>query len=60
MILYKKGGKSGIHIKPENKGKFTAYCGGNVTQACIAKGKASSDPAVRKRATFAANARKWN
>ena len=52
-----KGGK--IHIKPENRGKFTEYCGGKVTSECIAKGKRSSDPAVRKRATFAANARKW-
>ena len=51
------GGK--IHIKPENRGKFTEYCGGKVTSECIAKGKRSSDPAVRKRATFAANARKW-
>ena len=48
-----------IHIKPENKGKFTEYCGGKVTSECIAKGKRSDDPAVRKRATFAANARKW-
>ena len=53
----KKGGK--IHIKPENKGKFTDYCGGKVTAACIAKGKKSSDPKVRKRARFADNARKW-
>jgi hypothetical protein len=30
-----------------------------VTSECIARGKNSSDPAVRKRATFAANARKW-
>lgn len=52
-----KGGK--IYIKPENRGKFTEYCGGKVTSECIAKGKRSSDPAVRKRATFAANARKW-
>lgn len=49
----------GIHIKKANKGKFTEYCGGNVTAECIARGKRSSSPAVRKRATFAANARKW-
>lgn len=48
-----------IHIKPENRGKFTKYCGGKVTAECIARGKRSSNPAVRKRATFAANARKW-
>lgn len=53
-----KGGK--IHIKPENRGKFTKYCEGKVTSECIARGKRSSDPAVRKRATFAANARKWH
>ena len=49
-----------IYIKPENRGKFTKYCGGKVTSECIAKGKRSSNPAVRKRATFAANARKWH
>ena len=57
-LLYLKKG-SGIHIKKENKGKFTSYCGGKVTSACIARGKASPNPAIRKRATFAANARKW-
>ena len=51
--------KSGIKIKPENRGKFTDYCGGKVTDDCINKGKKSPDPAVRKRATFAANARLW-
>ena len=54
---FAKGG--GIHIKKANRGKFTKYCGGKVTSECIAKGKRSSDPTVRKRATFAANARKW-
>jgi hypothetical protein len=58
LNTFAKGGK--IHIKPENRGKFTEYCGGKVTSECIAKGKRSSDPAVRKRATFAANARKWH
>lgn len=51
--------KSKIRIKKENKGKFTDYCGGKVTEECIQKGKRSSDPAIRKRATFAANSRKW-
>lgn len=54
---YKKGNK--IHIKKANRGKFTDYCGGKVTSECIARGKASPNPAIRKRATFAANARKW-
>ena len=58
LNTFAKGGK--IHTKPENRGKFTKYCGGKVTSECIAKGKRSSDPAVRKRATFAANARKWH
>lgn len=54
---YADGGS--IYIKPENKGKFTKYCGGKVTSECIARGKRSSDPAVRKRATFAQNVRKF-
>lgn len=49
----------GIHIKKANRGKFTEYCGGKVTSECIARGKRSSSPTIRKRATFAANARKW-
>lgn len=53
----KKGHK--IRIKPENRGKFTEYCGGKVTQECIQKGKRSNNATIRKRATFAANARKW-
>ena len=58
ILQFLKNG-SGIHIKKENRGKFTNYCGGKVTSECIAKGKRSSNPAIRKRATFAANARKW-
>lgn len=57
MEYFKKGG--GIHIKEKNKGKFTDYCGGKVTSECIQKGKNSPNAAIRKRATFAANARKW-
>ena len=57
MFKFKKGNK--IHIKKANRGKFTDYCGGEVTNECIQRGKHSSNPAVRKRATFAANARKW-
>lgn len=52
--------KSGIKIKKANRGKFTEYCGGKVTDACIQKAKHSSNPKLRKRATFAENARKWN
>ena len=54
----KKG--SGIHIKKENRGKFTDYCGGKVTNECIQRGKNSSDPKIRKRATFAQNSRSWS
>ena len=57
IYILKKGGS--IHIKKKNRGKFTDYCGGKVTEECIAKGKKSKDPKIRKRATFAANARKW-
>lgn len=56
--IAKDGG--GIHIKKKNRGKFTDYCGGKVTEACIRKGKNSSNPTTRKRATFAQNARNWN
>lgn len=56
-IFHKSGGP--IHIKKKNRGKFTDYCGGNVTKECIRKGKNSSNPTTRKRANFAANARKW-
>lgn len=57
--LLEKGGKNKIHIKKENRGKFTDYCGGKVTSECISKGKNSPNPAIRKRATFAANVRKF-
>ena len=55
--MYKKGYK--INIKRKNRGKFTEYCGGNVTQKCISRAKKSSSPTLRKRAIFADNARKW-
>lgn len=57
MNEYKDGG--GIHIKKKNRGKFTSYCGGKVTSECIARGKRSSSPTIRKRAVFAQNARKF-
>lgn len=55
--LFKKGSK--IHIKKKNRGKFTEYCGGKVTQECIDKAKKSKNPTLRKRAVFAENARAW-
>ena len=56
--------KSGINIKPSHEGSFTAWCKrqgfGGVTSECISRGKASKDPAIRKKATFADNARHWS
>lgn len=57
VFLLKSGSK--IHIKKKNRGKFTSYCGGTVTNECIARAKASGNPTLVKRATFAQNARKW-
>lgn len=59
----KKQGGSGINIKKSKEGSFTAWCkrqGFNgVTEECIRKGLASSNPAIRKKANFARNARKF-
>jgi hypothetical protein len=50
--------ESKIHIKSENEGKF------NATKKATGKSteelKHSKNPWTRKRATFAANAKKWN
>ena len=48
-----------IHIKEKNKGKFTEYCNGEVTQDCIDKAKNSGNPTLKKRAIFAENVRSW-
>ena len=48
----------GIHIKPENRGKFTETM--RRTGKTAEQLKHSSNPLTRKRATFAINARKWN
>jgi hypothetical protein len=50
--------KSGIHINPANKGKFNALK--KRTGKTTAQLKHSSNPLTRKRATFAANAKKWH
>lgn len=57
LDYFKSGSK--INIKKSHKGLFTSYCKGKVTEDCIRKGKASKDPAIRKRAVFAENARKF-
>ena len=49
--------KNPIKIKPENVGKFTATK--KKTGKTTAELKHSSNPLTRKRATFAANAKKW-
>ena len=59
-IIYFKGipaAKSGIHIKPENRGKFTETKKrtGKTTEELTH----SKNPLTRKRAIFAQNAKKW-
>lgn len=53
-----------IEIKPSHKGLLHKDLGKpegqKLTAADLAKAKNSSDPAVRKRATFAENAKHWN
>lgn len=55
-LLYSKGGS--IHIKPENRGKFTETKRrtGKTTEELTH----SSNPLTRKRAIFALNSRHWN
>ena len=52
-----------INIKPENKGKFTAWAKRHghkgVTNAAIEEGLASRLASVRKQAQFAKNAKEW-
>ena len=55
--VFNKGSK--IKIKKKNRGLFTEYCGGKVTQECINKAKKSKNPILRKRATFVQNSRSW-
>ena len=59
-IIYFKNitvAKSGIHIKPENRGKFTETKKrtGKTTEELTH----SKNPLTRKRAIFAQNAKKW-
>ena len=58
-VPYLKKG-SGIHIKKKNRGKFTEYCGGEVTDKCIQKAKKSGNSKLIKRAVFAQNSRRWS
>lgn len=58
------GGGSGIKIKPSHKGELHADLGvpqgQPIPAAKLAAAKNSSNPAERKRATFAENAKGWN
>ena len=57
IILHQKAEGGGIHIKPENRGKFTALkerTGHSATWF-----KEHGTPEQKKMATFALNARKW-
>lgn len=58
---YKKGSK--IHIKKENRGKFTAAAkrAGMSVQAYASKvlNDPNASPQLKKRANFARNAKKW-
>lgn len=53
-----------IDIKPSHKGRFHQDVGKKpgekITSSDIEKGLHSKNPAERKRANFARNARKWN
>lgn len=55
----KYGKDSGIHIKPSHRGRFTRYLKSHPGMTAE-KAKHSKSAAVRKMATFAINARKWN
>ncbi len=53
----------GIHIQPSHKGRLHADLGKKpgekLSASDLAKAKRSKNPAERKRATFAENARHW-
>lgn len=57
-------GKSGIHINPKNKGKFTASAkaaGESVQEhASSVLNSPSASPLQKKRANFAKNAARWH
>lgn len=59
-----RGGASGIHIKPSRRGLLHKDLGVKqgkpIPEAKLEKAKHSSNPAVRKRATFAENAKHWH
>lgn len=58
VLLLKKGGKSKIYIKPENRGKFTRLK--KRTGHSASWFKKNGTPAQKKMAVFELNARHWN
>lgn len=56
--------KNPIHINPSNKGKLRSMAGvkkgEKITVSKLQQLKKSSNPATRKRANFALNARSWS
>ena len=54
---------SGIHIKPSHAGRLHENLGvpegKPISMADLFKAKKSKSPAIRRQATFAANARSW-
>ena len=64
LTYRKRFAEGGIHIKPENKGKFTAYAkshgkGVQEMAAHIMANKEDYSPTIVKRANFAKNAAGW-
>ena len=57
-LFYAANGKSPIHIKPANRGKFTALK--KRTGHSASWFKKNGTPAQKKMAVFALNARKWS
>lgn len=57
LLIANSGKDSGIHIKPENRGKFNALK--KRTGKSASWFKAHGTPAQKKMAIFALNARKW-
>jgi hypothetical protein len=52
--------KKWIQDAVKDEGSFTEYCGGNVTQECISKGKNSPDKKTKQRAELAETFREMN
>jgi oligoendopeptidase F len=59
----RKRRKSGIYIKPKNRGKLRSATktkkGQKIPVSTLQRLKKSKNPTTRRRATFALNARKW-